>query len=214
MLPFSREQFSAIFVHYNAGVWPAQLVAALVGVLVVAALARPSRAGGRVIGVGLAAMWAWTGVVYHGLHFSAINPAAPVFAALFVIEGAALFHAAAADRLRPVPTRGRAAWLGWAFVAYAAVAYPMIGVATGHAYAAMPMFGITPCPVTIFTFGVLLLVGASVPWWLWVIPFVWSLIGGSAAFLLGVPQDWLLLLSGVIAVPARITPSGRWWAPR
>ena len=34
------------------------------------------------------------------------------------------------------------------------------------------------------------------------IPFIWSLIGGSAAILLDVRQDWLLLVSGLIAVPA------------
>jgi len=33
-----------------------------------------------------------------------------------------------------------------------------------------------------------------------VIPFIWSLIGGSAAVLLHVPQDWLLLVSGFITV--------------
>jgi hypothetical protein len=34
-----------------------------------------------------------------------------------------------------------------------------------------------------------------------VIPFLWSLIGGSAAILLDVPQDWVLLGCGVVAVP-------------
>ena len=61
------------------------------------------------------------------------------------------------------------------------------------------MFGVTPCPVTIFTFGLLLLTMRPVPRGLLVIPFVWSLIGGSAAVLLYVPQDWLLLVSGCIA---------------
>jgi Family of unknown function (DUF6064) len=37
--------------------------------------------------------------------------------------------------------------------------------------------------------------------WLLLIPFIWSLIGGSAAILLDVPQDWFLLASGFIAVP-------------
>jgi hypothetical protein len=55
--------------------------------------------------------------------------------------------------------------------------------------------------VTIFTFGMLLLTTSAVPRWLLVIPVIWSLIGGSAAILLHVPQDWLLLLSGLIAVP-------------
>jgi hypothetical protein len=65
----------------------------------------------------------------------------------------------------------------------------------------MPMFGITPCPVTIFTFGVFLLAAAPVSRRLFVIPVIWSLIGGSAAFLLQVPQDWLLLFSGLSVVP-------------
>jgi hypothetical protein len=89
------------------------------------------------------------------------------------------------------------AWLGWAFVIYASIIYPLIGLWTGHRYPGMPMFGITPCPVTIFTLGLLLLTTAPVSRWLLPIPFIWTLIGGSAAFLLGVPQDWLLLLSGI-----------------
>jgi hypothetical protein len=63
------------------------------------------------------------------------------------------------------------------------------------------MFGITPCPVTIFTFGMFLLTTKPIPRWLLIISFVWSLIGGSAAFLLSVPQDWLLLVSGLISMP-------------
>jgi hypothetical protein len=43
-----------------------------------------------------------------------------------------------------------------------------------------------------------------VPRLLFVIPFVWSLIGGSAAILLNVPQDWLLIVSGFIALPLMV----------
>ena len=64
----------------------------------------------------------------------------------------------------------------------------------------LPMFGVTPCPVTIFTFGMLLLTRQPVPRLLLAIPGLWSLVGGSAAMLLRVPQDWLLLVSGAIAV--------------
>jgi hypothetical protein len=77
----------------------------------------------------------------------------------------------------------------------------MIGILAGHAYGELPMFGITPCPVTIFTFGMFLLTTKPIPRWLLIISFVWSLIGGSAAFLLSVPQDWLLLVSGLISMP-------------
>lgn len=213
MLPFSREQFIAIFADYNAGVWPAQVVAYLLGLLIVVLLVRPFRDGGRILGAALAVMWIWTGIVYHGLYFSAINKAALGFAAFFVLQGMALMYGGATRRLDASSERGWAAWLGWGLVSYALVVYPLIGMAFGHRYPEMPMFGITPCPVTIFTFGVLL-VRPGVPWWVLMIPLVWSLIGGSAAFLLGVPQDWLLLLSGAIAVPtilrraARSSPAG------
>ncbi len=62
------------------------------------------------------------------------------------------------------------------------------------------MLGITPCPVTLFTFGVLLLTSAPGSRWLLIFPLAWSLVGGSAAFMLGVPQDWPLLFSGLTIV--------------
>lgn len=202
MLPFTREQFVAVFADYNPSVWPAQILAYLLGLGMVILLFRRSRAGDRAIGAGLAAMWAWTGIAYHWFYFSSINKAALVFGALFVLQGMILFFGAVLrDHLRFGSHAGPTAWLGWAFVVYAAVLYPLIGSWTGHQYPEIPTFGITPCPVTIFTFGLLMLTTAPVSRWVFVIPFVWSLIGGSAAFLLNVPQDWLLLASGFIAIP-------------
>lgn len=200
MLPFTREQFVEVFASYNGAVWPAQVVAYLLGLALVMALLRRGRGSHRVVGAGLAAMWAWTGVAYHGLFFAAINKAAPAFAALFVVQGLLFAHAAWRGSLQFAPARGVAGWLGWALVAYSALLYPLIGTVAGHGYPQMPMFGITPCPVTLFTFGVLLLATPPLPRTLLVIPFLWSLVGGSAAFLLAVPQDWPLLASGLVAV--------------
>ncbi|HEU0202545.1 MAG TPA: DUF6064 family protein [Burkholderiaceae bacterium] len=202
MLPFTHDQFVAVFAEYNLAVWPAQIVAYVLGIAAVVLLLRRARAADRVIGGTLAAMWLWTGIAYHWLYFSPINQAAVVFGALFMLQGLILFYVAVlGNALRFGVAGGVAAWFGWAFVVYAAVLYPLLGLWAGHEYPAMPMFGITPCPVTIFTFGLLLLTTAPVPRWVLVIPFAWSIIGGSAAFLLGVPQDWLLLVSGVITVP-------------
>ncbi len=200
MLPFTRDQFIATFGAYNEALWPVQVLAYLLGIGMVGVLARPSTTSDRIIGCGLAAMWVWTGIAYHGLFFSAINKAALLFGALFVLQGLLMFHAAVMrDQLRFASRGGGLAWAGWALVLYAAIVYPIIGLSTGHAYPAMPMFGITPCPVVIFTFGLLLLTTAPVSRWLLVIPLAWSLIGGSAAFLLGVAQDWALLFSAAAA---------------
>jgi hypothetical protein len=200
-LPFTREQFLGVFADYNTAVWPVQIVAYLLGLAVVVAILRPSPLGHRFVAGALAAMWVWTGVAYHGIFFARINPTAFAFGALFVVQGV-LFVMAGVARRRLVfgHSAGWASVLGWALMAYAAVLYPLLGQLTGHAYPAQPTFGITPCPVTLFTFGALLLTAAPVPRWLLVIPLAWSLLGGSAAFMLGVLQDWPLLFSGLAIV--------------
>lgn len=200
MLPFTREQFIGVFASYNSAIWPLQFVVYAAGFLAVLLLCRPGRRSDRAIAAILAAMWLWTGAVYHGLFFAPVNPAAWLFAALFLAEGLLLVTAGVLrSSLRFGPRRDAATVVGAAFLVYAGVLYPLVGVAAGHRYPEAPVFGVTPCPVTIFTFGFLLMTQRRPPWWLLPVPLVWSLIGGSAAFLLGIPQDWPLLVSGVIA---------------
>jgi Family of unknown function (DUF6064) len=173
MLPFTSSEFLSVFAAYNEAVWPAQIVIYLIAGLGVLALARPSSTGERGMLILLAAMWAWTGIAYHSLFFSTINKAAFVFGAAFVIEAALLLFAALrSERMALRFSADLSGTLGSALIAYAALIYPLIGWLSGHSYPSAPMFGITPCPVTIFTFGVFLLSRKRVPWWLLVIPFV------------------------------------------
>lgn len=210
MLPFTHDQFLAVFAAYNRAVWPMQLVAYAAGAAVCLAIARRKAVAGRVAAAVLAALWTWTGVAYHAVFFSAVNPAAVAFAGIFVVQGALFAFAAyghditfePADRRLPVA-------VGWTFIAYAALLYPAIGWLAGLRLPAAPVFGITPCPLTIFSLGVLLL-ARSVPWWLFVVPIAWSVIGSFAAWQLAIPQDWALLLAAATAIAmARATPHRR-----
>jgi hypothetical protein len=156
---------------------------------------------GRIVAAVLAVMWLWTGVAYYLLHFTAINPAAWLFGAAFLVQGAMFLVAAARGRgpaFTPTSSGPRRAF-GLFLVAYAAVLYPLLGRLTGHPWAEIPAFGVTPCPMTIFTFGMVLLCSAPLPWWLLVVPALWAVVGGSAAVLLTVPQDWMLLVGGLAA---------------
>jgi hypothetical protein len=205
MLPFTTREFLSVFAAYNEAMWPAAIVAYLLAGIAVFAIARPSPTGEKGMIIFLAAMWAWTGIAYHWLFFSTINKAAFVFGAAFVVQAALLLCAAVRrERMALRFSADLSGVVGAMLIAYAAILYPLIGWLSGHSYPSAPMFGIAPCPVTIFTFGVCLLARGRVPWWLLVIPVLWSLIGGSAAFLLRVPQDWLLLVSGVSTVLLRL----------
>lgn len=210
MLPFDRAAFLEIFAAYNESVWPAQPIAWLLGVAALAALVRREDRLQRLALAVLAAMWLWTGLAYHWLFFSEINPAAILFGFFFALQ-AGLFALAAARRRLPfrfAAWGGPAGAAGAALIAYAVLAYPLIDLALGH-WPRMPAFGISPCPVTVFTLGLLLLARPRPPAWLWAVPIAWSLIGGSAALLLGIVQDWILLASGPLALLLAYFPR-RW----
>ena len=87
-------------------------------------------------------------------------------------------------------------------VAFSTIAYPLIGMAAGHGYPNGPVFGVTPCPLVIFTFGMLLLSDRSMPKYLVAIPMVWALIGSTAAISLGIREDTGLLVTGTLATVA------------
>jgi hypothetical protein len=201
-MPFTVNEFFAVFADYNAELWPLQIVAYLVGLLIVVLLRRPSRSSDMMILWALAALWAVNGIGYHLLHFAAINPAARLFAILFIVEAALLAASPYLWRQRIIfdPRRSRVTTLGFLLMLFALIGYPALSFLAGHRYPAMPMFGVAPCPTTIFTIGVLMLGDWKVTRWLLIAPVLWSFIGGSAALLLNVPQDYALILSGILVV--------------
>jgi hypothetical protein len=199
-MPFTAAQFLDVFAIYNRSIWPLQLVAYVVAAVPVWGVIRRTAAWGRAALWALAALWIWTGVVYHMRHFASINSAAWGFGATFVIQGAVMVWVtrhAGAFRLRRV--RGAWSCLGWATMAYGALVYPIIGLWAGHGYPRVPLFGVTPCPTTIFTLGVLLHARPT-PRRLALIPVLWSVVGTSAAVNLGVPQDYGLGLAAALVL--------------
>lgn len=197
MLPFTREQFFEVFAAYNSANWPAVIAAyPLALVALVTAWRRTPRAG-RWVAAVIALMWAWVGLVYQGLYFSRINPVARAFAAAFLLQALLFAIHAAIGRGFEFGQRSRLrAVTGVVLIFYAVVAYPLIGLLVGERFPAMPLFGVAPCPLLIFTFG-LMIWASCVRWWLWIVPLIWSVVGGSAVLVLSVPQDWALPIAAV-----------------
>jgi hypothetical protein len=198
-LPFTVEQFFGVFGSYNEAIWPAQIIAYGLGVLAVISGIRASRNSGVVISAILALFWVWMGVFYHIVHFSTINPVARLFGIFFILQGLILvLISGIRNRLSFRSGLDPHGVVGWCFIVYAMLVYPLIGSALGHSYPEAPMFGVAPCPATVFTFGLLLWARGLVPIYLLLIPLLWSLIGVSAALRLGVPQDYGLGVAGIL----------------
>ena len=194
-LPFTKEQFFDLFAAYNVGLWPALISLWIASVVVSVLLFSSRRPSNRWISAFLAAHWAWSALAYHVGFFTRINPAAWVFAALFILQAAAFFWAGVVQgRLSFAPWRSAWAPAAWALVAYSLV-YPAINAAQHLSVSRIPTFGV-PCPTTIFTAGMLMLATPR-SWRLSMVPVIWSVIAGSAAFRLGVHADYALPFAGI-----------------
>ncbi len=202
-LPFTVEQFYGVFAQYNDSVWPMQIVLYAIGIAVLVLLAVAWSGRGRIISGLLALLWVWTSVVYYFVFFTGISGSGWVIGGVLLAGGLWLGWVGGIQGRIHFGWRGdwRGA-VGGLLILYALVLYPLIGLAVGHSYPAMPTFGL-PCPVTIFTVGMLLLTTAPVPRSVFIAPALWGLFGGaSATFLLGVYQDAGLLLAGIVSVAA------------
>jgi uncharacterized protein DUF6064 len=189
-LPFTTDQFFAIFAAYNDAVAPFQLVliAAVIAAAALALRPPPTRWSDGAIGAVLAGLWLWMGVQYHWRFFRAINPAATIFAVAFVTEAALLTWFSVRGRLGFAAETSVEGALGLTLLIYAFVVYPAVGWALGHRYPAAPTFGL-PCPTTIATLGLLLWTRGRAPLPVMIVPWAWALIGSVGALQLGVRED-------------------------
>jgi len=193
-LPFTAEQFYQVFARYNDVLWPAVVLWWLSTLALVLAVWRSPGISRWLMGL-LALCWLWNGVVYHAWLFTAINPAAWGFAGLFLVQAGLLVSACRGPVQPFFAAHGWRRSVGVGLTGYAFL-YPLLNISAGHRFPAVPTFGV-PCPTVILTIG-LFLTMSVVPAWLMAIPVLWAFVGGSAAYLLGVPADYPLLGAGVV----------------
>jgi len=199
-LPFTAEEFYAIFREYNEAVWPAQVL--LTGLALTAAglLFWPRQWSGVVISAILGFLWAWLALAYHVVFFSRINPLAYAFAVVS-LSGAFVFvwQGVIRRRLHFAWVSSARTYTGAALVVFALVIYPVWSWIDGHSYPSMPTFGL-PCPSTIYTIGLLAFLKRPHPRSVLVVPVLWCIIGAQAAFSLGVTPDISLIVAATFGV--------------
>lgn len=198
--PFSVEQFLEVFRNYNESIFPIQVLLYLLGQLVIFLAIKPGFKSDRIINGILAFLWLWMGIVYHLIFFTTINKGAFVFGAAFIGQGILfMMLGVLKDRLTFKFRFDRYGITGIILIIFALIVYPMIGYVLDHRYPWSPTFGL-PCPTTIFTFGLLMFTDKKCPVAILVIPFIWSIIGFTAAFHFGIVEDTGLLVSGLLSL--------------
>jgi hypothetical protein len=187
-----------VLAAFNSDLWPTQIVAYLLGVLVIWLAARGESGSSRwacgimgllhlLIGVGLCA-----------IYWAPVYLLAWLFAALNVAQGAILLGAGAwRGRLQFSFASGPRRWIGLALMALGLVGYPLMGPLTGRTWPAAMLFGMVPCPTSVFELGLLHWAKAPVSALFWAVP----LFAGLSAWVpvsSGVTEDLILLTAGLV----------------
>ncbi len=208
--PVAHEPFTAflaMFDRFNAAVWPMQLVCYASAVAMVGLALWQGRRASQLICLLAAAVFAWVGIVFFGVLDSdmgvldGVINLAWLWAAVFILE-ALLFLVAGLVRrdLVIAPRWDLSSVLGAVFMFYALVAYPIIGLLSGHPLHTLPVFGLAPCPTTIFFFGLLLWARPPAPKYLLLLPLAWALQAMPSNIAMGHVADFVMALVGVITV--------------
>jgi hypothetical protein len=196
-LTLALDPLLEIFEKYNLVIWPMQWIAYLLGILaLVFVFVRKSYSNRFILGV-LASLWLWTGADFFFFYFGPVYTPAYVFGAMFILQGFFFLAGVARPRISFGFKRDWYAVVGLLFIAYAMLGYPLVGYLIGHIYPQSPPFGLTPCPLTVFTFGLYLLTDRKVPWGLLIIPLFWGL-GGVLPVSVGILEDIGLIVAGVV----------------
>lgn len=197
-LPFTIEQFLSVFANYNQSVFPMQIVLNLLAFFAILILFLKQKYSSKIIAFILSLFWLWTGLVYHIMFFSSINKAAYFFGSLYIVQAMLFFiFGVVKEKLNFQFNKNINGITGLILIIYALVIYPVLGYLFGHIYPQSPTFG-APCPITIFTFGILFFTTNKIPMYLILIPLLWSLVGLSAAINLRITEDFGLVIAGVL----------------
>lgn len=137
--------------------------------------------------------------MFYWIFYSPLNGLAGFDGAMFVLQGVLWFVAGVARSDLVFRPRWKAfSILGGLSMVYALALYPIIGVLSGHVFPAAPVFGIAPCPTTIFTFGLLLWTQGRAPKYLLFVPLAWSLAAWPGALSMGVIEDLAMPVTAVV----------------
>jgi hypothetical protein len=196
--PFTREDFLDVFARYNEATWPMPFFLLVLALLALLALNRHWRHCDRLVSTILMVLWSWSGIVFHLGFFADVSPVGFAFGILFLFQAGGFFRWGVM-RHRVVfnaPGLSRRGITGAILIGYALFGYPLIAAA--HGWPRIPTFG-APCPVVLFTFGLLFWSGSTLPRPLLIAPLAWAVIGSSAAVQFGMYEDWALAPAAVAA---------------
>lgn len=203
-LLFAPRTYFRLSESYNVDVWPAQVAAIAIALLVVALAWRGSRWAGPFVAFVLACAWAFVGWRFHWTHYSTINWAASYFAVAFGAQGVLLAASAGLGGLRyDVRATSARRYAGLVLVVLALALQPLLALMLGRPPTQLETAGLFPDPTALLTLGLLLVAGHAHRL-LFVIPVLWCLVSATTLWTMNTADAALPLVGALVATAAAV----------
>lgn len=203
-LLFSPRVYWRLFELQNAALWPFQIPALALGLLILWLLLRPRPGSERLISAILSVAWITVGWFFLWQRYATINWAIVYIAPAFMVQALVLFVVGSmTGHLRFRATRRLSAVTGLALFLYALLLHPFAAVTFDRPFAATEIVGITPDPTAIATLGLLLTASSTrLIWLLLPIPIAWCVLSAVTLLAMDAPDAWIPLVAVAIIVLA------------
>ena len=183
---------------YNNAIFPTQIIIMVIGIALTCFLfAKPNTKTSKLMKAYLAFTFAWSGIVFF-LIFGKELPGTFLGAPLFIIT--AILFAGDIFAKKTEFKLPNARWhkyltIFWILCAFI---YPLIGLPLGHYYPKTCMFGVFPCPTTVFALALLAAATPKVDKTAYILLLIWALPSVGKCFgALDLYEDCVLFLAGV-----------------
>ena len=197
MLSFSLKEFLIVLESYNLDIWPLQIIAYVLILLVLFISLKPTKYSVKIVLVVLSFFWLFTGIVFCFIYWVPNHIFGYIFGIFCVLQGLLfLYSIRRSDITIALPNKTKII-IGILFITYAIIGYQIFGYYLGHIYPKFFAVGLVPCPTTIFTLGIFLIINKSIPIKYFVIPLMIS-IGGFLAAYNGIYEDIGLVIVGIL----------------
>lgn len=197
MFALSIKDFMLVLEQYNTTIWPMQIVAyLLVGVALFFSI-KSSKYSQRILLVIMAFLWLFNGIVFNLIFWTPSHFFGYVFGIFCIVQGLIFLSGLKGTDLLTSYESSIYSFTGIIFIIYAAIGYQVFGYFLGHIYPNFFPVGLVPCPTTIFTFGVFLIIHKRISIKYYAIPLIVAL-GGFLAANIGIYEDIGLIIAGLL----------------
>lgn len=201
LILFSSHTYYRLIELYNVSVWPLQLAAILLGIIILVLTWRRPHWHGKAVSLILALGFLLVAMAFHWQRFANIHWVAIYFALAFAIQAGLLLWAGVVKNKLVIKTDySETQFIGFGILGFALFIQPFVMMLAGHHWKQAELFALMPDPTVTATIGILLLTDIRKHWWLLIIPLLWCLVSAATLWALNSVNAFVVLTIGLISL--------------